>query len=158
VHSIAVIGAGTMGSGIALTAAMSGCRVSQIDISPEQLDKAKTYQSRTLSRSVEKQRMTQNDADLAFNRIARTTEMTEAAAADWASEAATENVDVKKKVFQAMRATFRDEAVLATNTSSISITALAAAVGDAAPRVIGMHFFNPVPVMKLVEVIRGVAT
>jgi len=84
--------------------------------------------------------------------------MSDAKAADWAIEAATENPVVKKRLFQEMSETFGDDAVLATNTSSISITEIAAATGPRAPRVIGMHFFNPVPVMKLVEVIKGLAT
>ncbi|MCA9289582.1 MAG: 3-hydroxybutyryl-CoA dehydrogenase [Phycisphaerales bacterium] len=158
VKSIAVIGAGTMGGGIALTAAMSGINAFQVDINSEQLDRAKAYHAKTLARSVEKQRMTQADADAATKRITYVTDMSASSAADWAVEAATEHVEVKKKLFQAMRAAYRDDVVLATNTSSISITDLASAVGDAASRVIGMHFFNPVPVMKLVEVIKGLAT
>ena len=158
VSSIAVIGAGTMGGGIALTAATSGIKAFQIDISPKQLERAKAYHAKTLARSVEKQRMTQAEADEATGRINYTSDMAEAKDADWAIEAATENMDLKKKIFAQMLSTFGDNVVLATNTSSISITALAASVGEAADRVIGMHFFNPVPVLKLVEVIKGLAT
>jgi 3-hydroxybutyryl-CoA dehydrogenase len=158
VSSIAVIGAGTMGSGIALTAATSGIRAFQIDVSQAQLDRAKGYHAKTLARSVEKQKMTQADADAALARISYVADMAAASGAEWAVEAATENIDLKKKIFQSMRSTFGPTAVLATNTSSISITDIATAVGPDAHRVIGMHFFNPVPIMKLVEVIKGLAT
>jgi 3-hydroxybutyryl-CoA dehydrogenase len=102
--------------------------------------------------------MQQADADAALRRICYAGSMAEAKGADWAVEAATENVEVKKRIFKEMQATFPAHAVLATNTSSISITDLASAVGADAHRVIGMHFFNPVPVMALVEVIKGIAT
>jgi 3-hydroxybutyryl-CoA dehydrogenase len=155
---MAVIGAGTMGGGITLTAASNGIRAYQIDISTDQLEKAKTYHARTLKRNVDKERMTQADADAAAGRISYHTSIADAKAADWAVEAASENVGIKKNIFKEMLECFGDDVVLATNTSSISITDLATAVGDQADRVIGMHFFNPVPVMKLVEVIRGLAT
>lgn len=158
VKSIAVIGAGTMGCGIALTAAMSGIRAYQIDVAPEQLERAKKYHAKTLGRNVEKERMTRADADAAAARVSYHGDMGEASDADWAVEAATENVGLKKKVFAQMRDAFGPGVVLATNTSSISITDLASVLGDDAARVIGMHFFNPVPVMKLVEVINGLAT
>jgi 3-hydroxybutyryl-CoA dehydrogenase len=158
VKSIAIIGAGTMGSGIALTAAISGIRAYQIDISEDQLSRARAYHKKTLDRNVEKQRMARAQADDALSRITYHNDIEEASGADWAIEAATENVEIKKKLFQKMKATFDQRAVLASNTSSISITDLASSVGDAAQRVIGMHFFNPVPLMKLVEVIRGLQT
>jgi 3-hydroxybutyryl-CoA dehydrogenase len=158
VKSIAVIGAGTMGSGIALTAAQSGIAAFQVDPNPAQLEKAKGYHAKTLARAVEKGKMQQAEADAALKRIAYVGSMAEAKSADWAVEAATENVEVKKKIFREMQSTFPAHAVLATNTSSISITDLASAVGADAHRVIGMHFFNPVPVMALVEVIKGIAT
>ena len=158
VKTIAVVGAGTMGSGIALTAASSGFRVYQIDVSQYQLNRAQSYHKKTLARNVEKQRMSQLQADETLARITFHTDMSEARGADWAIEAATENAEVKKKIFAKMRETFPAPAVLATNTSSISITDLASSLGPDAERVIGMHFFNPVPVMKLVEVIKGLAT
>jgi 3-hydroxybutyryl-CoA dehydrogenase len=111
-----------------------------------------------LARNVEKQRMTKTQADEALARIGYHQKMSEAREADFAVEAASENADLKKKIFQQMAETFRKDVVLATNTSSISITSIAASVGDAHSRVIGMHFFNPVPLMKLVEVINGLAT
>lgn len=161
IKSIAVIGAGTMGSGIALTAATApggGMLAYQIDVSEQQLAKARDYHAKTLARNVEKQRMTQADADAAKSRISYHLDTKQAKDADFAVEAASENFELKKKIFWQMLETFRENVVLATNTSSISITAIAATVEVAAPRVIGMHFFNPVPVMKLVEVIRGLET
>ncbi len=158
VKSIAVIGAGTMGSGIALTAAMKGLDAWQIDISEEQLERAKAYHAKTVGRNVEKERMTQAEADAALGRLSYTTSMSDASAAGFVVEAATENLDVKRKLFRSMQATFGKDVILGTNTSSISITDIASTVGEDAHRVIGMHFFNPVPVMKLVEVIKGLAT
>ena len=158
VNSIAVIGAGTMGCGIALTAATSGIKAFQVDIVQEQLDRAKAYHEKTLARNVQKERMTQAQADEAASRITYHAGMGKAGGADWVVEAATENADLKKKIFQQMVDVFGSDVVLATNTSSISITEIASSVGENAPRVIGMHFFNPVPVMKLVEVIKGLAT
>ncbi len=158
VNNIAVIGAGTMGCGIALTAATNGIKAHQIDVVQDQLDRAKAYHDKTLARNVQKERMTQAEADETAARISYHQDMAEAKDADWAVEAATENVDLKRKLFQQMVDVFGNGVVLATNTSSISITEIASSVGENAPRVIGMHFFNPVPVMKLVEVIKGLAT
>ncbi|UCD74493.1 MAG: 3-hydroxybutyryl-CoA dehydrogenase [Phycisphaerales bacterium] len=158
VKSIAVIGAGIMGSGITYTAALAGIRAYLIDVVPGQLEKAQKYHAKTLGRAVEKQKMTQEQADAAQALITYHSDMAEAKDADWAVEAATENVELKKQIYAQMKETFGPDVVLATNTSSISITDIATAVGDAADRVIGMHFFNPVPVMKLVEVIKGLST
>ena len=158
VNSIAIIGAGTMGSGIALAAATSGIDAFQVDVNAQQLDRARAYHQKVLSRNVQKERMTQEDADAAIARISFHSDMKETADAHWAVEAASENLEVKQKIFEAMVGTYGSEAVLATNTSSISITQLAATVGGEAHRVVGMHFFNPVPIMKLVEVIRGLQT
>jgi 3-hydroxybutyryl-CoA dehydrogenase len=158
VQKIAVIGGGTMGSGIALTAATNGISSVVIDINEEQLGRAKSYHEKQLARAVSKERMTQEESDAAVSRLSYLTSMSDASDADWAVEAATENIDVKKSIFTQMRGTFGENVVLATNTSSISITDLASAIPDANHRVIGMHFFNPVPVMKLVEVIKGKET
>jgi 3-hydroxybutyryl-CoA dehydrogenase len=158
VHCIAVIGAGTMGSGIAFTAAAAGIRAVQIDVAPVQVERARSYHAKTFARSVEKGRMSEADAQAAAARIAYHTDLGAAKAADWAIEAATENAAVKKRIFAEMAGVFGDDVVLATNTSSISITEIAATVPDRASNVVGMHFFNPVPVMKLVEVVRGLAT
>jgi 3-hydroxybutyryl-CoA dehydrogenase len=158
VRSIAVIGAGTMGSGIALTAAQSGIAAFQVDVSPAQLDRARAYHAKTLARAVEKGKMPQAEAAAAAGRITYCGSMAEAKDAEWVVEAASEQVELKKRLFREMHATFGARAVLATNTSSISITDIASCVGADAHRVIGMHFFNPVPVMQLVEVIKGLAT
>lgn len=158
VKSIVIIGAGTMGSGIALTAAMSGLKAYQVDIADAVLDRAKAGHKKILARNVEKQRMTQADADATLSRIVYSQNLDEARDADWAVEAVLEKIDLKKTVFHQMVETLRHDVVLASNTSSISITQIAASVGEQAHRVIGMHFFNPVPVMKLVEVIKGLAT
>jgi 3-hydroxybutyryl-CoA dehydrogenase len=158
VNSMAVIGAGAMGSGITYTAALAGIRVFQIDVLPEQLEKAEAYHKKTMGRAVEKQRMTQEDADAAFKRISYHKDVEDAAGVDWGVEAVIERIDLKKDICRKMLDTFAENAILATNTSSIAITDIATAAGHHADRVIGMHFFNPVPVMKLVEVIRGLAT
>lgn len=158
VSSIAIIGAGTMGSGIALAAATAGIDALQVDVESEQLERAKAYHQKVLGRSVQKERMTQDEADAAVARISFHSEMDTTAEAQWAVEAASENLEVKRAIFTAMAETYSSEVVLATNTSSISITQLAATVPQHADRVIGMHFFNPVPIMKLVEVIRGLQT
>ena len=155
VHKTAIIGGGTMGSGIALSSATHGIDAVIVDISESQIDRARSYHKKQVIRSVEKGRMTQEESEAAIARISYVTSMKEASDADWVVEAATENIDVKKKIFGQMADTFGDGVVLATNTSSISITQLASAVPSASSRVIGMHFFNPVPVMKLVEVIKG---
>ncbi|HIA71838.1 MAG TPA: 3-hydroxybutyryl-CoA dehydrogenase, partial [Phycisphaerales bacterium] len=146
------------GSGIALTAATNGIEAVVVDISDEQISRAKKYHQKQLERSVAKERITQDEADVAIANLSYKTSMEEAADANWAVEAATENIDVKKSIFKQMFDVFGDDVVLATNTSSISITDLASAIPEAEHRVIGMHFFNPVPVMKLVEVIKGKKT
>ncbi|MBC8200712.1 MAG: 3-hydroxybutyryl-CoA dehydrogenase [Planctomycetes bacterium] len=158
VKKIAVIGGGTMGSGIALTAAVHGIDAVVVDINEDQLARAKDYHAKQLARSVSKERMTQVGADSAAAKLSYVTAMADAADANWVVEAATENIDIKKSIFVQMYETFGKSVVLATNTSSISITELASVIPDAADRVIGMHFFNPVPVMKLVEVIKGEET
>lgn len=163
VNTIAVIGAGQMGGGIAQIAATSGINAITYDLNDASLGRAKALHEKLMARAVEKGRMEQADADAALARITYTSEWDAIKDADWVVEAATENADLKAKIFAQLATTFtREDVVLATNTSSISITQIAAAADNAAPgtgkRVIGMHFFNPVPVMKLVEVINGLAT
>lgn len=147
-----------MGSGIALVSAMKGLATWQIDLAEAQLERARESHKKILARNVEKERMTQAEADDALACIQYVTDMSAASDAEWAVEAATEDAGLKKKIFSSMAATFGANVVLATNTSSISITEIAASVPDSADRVVGMHFFNPVPIMKLVEVINGLAT
>jgi 3-hydroxybutyryl-CoA dehydrogenase len=157
IRSIGVIGAGQMGNGIAHVAAQSGVQVVLQDVAQAQLDKAMASIAKNMDRQVQKGTLAQADRDAAIARIARTTDARSFADCDLVIEAATENEEVKKKIFAALCPLLRKDAILATNTSSIPITRLAAAT-DRPGRFVGMHFFNPVPVMKLVEVIRGLAT
>jgi 3-hydroxybutyryl-CoA dehydrogenase len=129
-----------------------------VDVSAEQLDRARAYHSKTLARLVEKQKLTAESAAAVAQRLCYESDLEQTRHADWVVEAASENPEVKKRLFGAFVRIFQPHVVLATNTSSISITDIATAAGDRASHVIGMHFFNPVPVMKLVEVIRGLAT
>ena len=154
IRRITVVGAGQMGAGIAQTAAVGGFDVTLSDVAPRQLERAMKGIQASLTKLVEKGRIEQADVDAALLRI-RTA--AEPAAADLMIEAATENIDLKLAIFARLDQVAGDGAVLASNTSSIPITRLAAATGRPA-RVIGMHFMNPVPLMPLVEVIRGLET
>jgi len=156
--NIAVIGAGTMGNGIAHVFAQSGFTVTLIDISAAALEKAMETINRNLDRLVAKEKISEADKAATLGRMTTATDMSQGVSnADLVVEAATENVDLKLKIFQQLDAAAPAAAVLATNTSSISITKIAA-VTKRPTQVIGMHFMNPVPIMKLVEVIRGYAT
>ena len=155
---IVVVGARPMGACIALVGATSGIRAVQIDASDAALDNAPAVDAKTLARNVQKERMTQAEADAAAARIEYANALDAVAGASFVIEAASERLDLKKSIFADLRSRLSEDAILATNTSSISITEIATAVPGAEDRVIGMHFFNPVPVMKLVEVIRGLAT
>ncbi len=156
--NITIIGAGTMGNGIAHVFAMKGYRVQLVDISEASLEKALATIEKNLGRMVQKEKITAADQADTLARIATNTDLKAACAnADLVVEAATENVDLKLKIFKQMDEAAPAKAILATNTSSISITKIAA-VTSRPEKVIGMHFMNPVPVMKLVEVIRGYAT
>ncbi|MEZ5008943.1 MAG: 3-hydroxybutyryl-CoA dehydrogenase [Chitinophagales bacterium] len=158
IKKVAVIGAGTMGNGIAHVFAQSGYQVNLIDISEDALQKAlKTIES-NLDRLIRKERISEQDKEATLARI-QTYVSVETALADRdiVVEAATENVDLKLKIFKNMDELAPANAILATNTSSISITKMAA-VTKRPDKVIGMHFMNPVPIMKLVEIIRGYAT
>ena len=156
--NIAVVGAGTMGNGIAHVFAQNGFQVTVIDISATALEKALSTITRNLDRLLSKERISEDDKTATLDRLSTSTDMKAAVAnADLVVEAATENVDLKLKIFQQLDEAAPEGAVLATNTSSISITKIAA-VTKRPEKVIGMHFMNPVPVMKLVEVIRGYAT
>jgi 3-hydroxybutyryl-CoA dehydrogenase len=158
ISNVTVIGAGTMGNGIAHIFAQSGYNVTLVDVSAPALDKAVSTITNNLGRQVKKGTLTQEDADSTVGRIQKQTDLATAAkTADFIIEAATENYELKKKIFQTLDENAKEGVILASNTSSISITELAATT-KRAERVIGMHFFNPVPVMKLVEIIRGLAT
>ncbi len=156
-EKIAVIGSGTMGNGIAQVAAMSGRTVALVDVSEKALGKAKGTIEKSLGRLVTKEKISAEDRDAALGRIGTGTGLDVAADASLVVEAIVENLDVKRKVFQDLAKLVNSAAVLASNTSSISITELAASVPEPG-RVIGMHFMNPVPMMKLVEVVRGLQT
>ncbi len=157
IASFGVVGGGQMGNGIAHVAALTGYRVTVVDVAPEALDRARATIEKNLGRMVKKERIRQEEADAALERIAFTTEMGALTACQIVVEAATENIELKAKIFRQLSQIVAEETILATNTSSISITALAAHTRRP-DRVIGMHFMNPVPVMKLVEIIRGLAT
>jgi 3-hydroxybutyryl-CoA dehydrogenase len=157
-QNISVIGAGTMGNGIAHVFAQSGYNVSLIDVSADALTRAINTISKNLDRQVAKGSLTEEDKNKALKNITTFTILKDGVKnADLIVEAATENVDLKLKIFKDMDENAPAHCILATNTSSISITKMAA-VTKRVDKVIGMHFMNPVPVMKLVEVIRGYAT
>lgn len=156
IKSIFIIGAGTMGSGIAQIAATSGYQVQLMDVVPDQLERAKAAIKKSTSKLFEKERITLDQKEAAIN-IPMVESMDGASEADLVIEAATEKLDLKLELFEAMDSRAPAGAILATNTSSISITKIAATTSRP-DHVIGMHFMNPVPLMKLVEVIRGLAT
>jgi len=152
--TLAIIGAGQMGGGIAQIAATAGINVIVFDAFPGATDKCKSVHKKSLGKFVEKQKLTQAEMDTALARITYVTDLAAIAPANWVIEAIIEDAGIKGKLFAQLAELFpADDVVLATNTSSISITQIAAAAGKSAHRVIGMHFFNPVPLMGLVEVI-----
>ena len=154
---IGVIGAGTMGNGIAQVAARAGYEVVMRDVEDEFLRRGLAAIDRNLQRDVDKERLTEDEKRAVLGRIRTTRKLHDLAGAGFVVEAITENLDAKREVFRALDELTGPGAILASNTSSISITKLGAATRRP-DKVIGMHFMNPVPVMKLVEVIRGIAT
>jgi len=156
-NNIAVIGSGTMGNGIAHTFALFGYKVKLIDIKQEFLDKSIATITKNLDRQVSKGSLTEDQKVSALKNIVTTVNMSDASDSDLVVEAATENIEIKKKIFSELDKCCGADAVLASNTSSISITEIGAFT-NRPDKVIGMHFMNPVPVMKLVEIIRGLAT
>lgn len=157
IKKIGVIGAGTMGHGIALTAAQIGCQVVLRDIEDKFVQNGLKGIDRFLSKSVEKGKLNADQKTEIMNRVTGTTEMSALADVDFVIEAVIEDLDLKRKVFSELDEICRPEVILATNTSSMSLTEIAAAT-KRPDKVCGMHFFNPVPIMKLVEVIRGYYT
>ena len=157
IQHIAVIGAGTMGNGIAQVCAASGYTVTMVDVQPAALEKGLDTIRKSLGKLVEKGRLPAEQRDAALAAITTAGGLDAAAPADLLIEAATENPELKLKIFRELDGLARPEALLATNTSSISITKIAGATQRPA-QVIGMHFMNPVPLMTLVEVIRGLGT
>ena len=157
ISKLGVIGAGLMGNGIAHVAALSGIPVVLMDVQQQALDRALATMAKNMDRQVSKGSVSSADRDAALARIVTATDNSAFADCDMVIEAATENEEIKKKIFAALCPVLKPDAFLASNTSSIPITRLAAAT-DRPGRFIGMHFFNPVPMMKLVEIIRGLAT
>jgi 3-hydroxybutyryl-CoA dehydrogenase len=156
-ETIGVIGAGTMGNGIAQVAARAGYEVVMRDVKTEFLERGMSAIDKSLQRDVDKERLGADEKQAIMNRIRATTELEAMRDAALVVEAVTENVAVKAEVFRALDELTSPQTILASNTSSISITKLGAAT-KRPDKVIGMHFMNPVPVMKLVEIIRGIAT
>jgi 3-hydroxybutyryl-CoA dehydrogenase len=157
IERIAVVGAGTMGSGIAQVCATTGYPVTLIDVVPGQLERALASVRGSVEKLHSKGRLTDEQREAALTKITTATEVAAAADADLVIEAVVETLEVKERVFVDLDERTRPEAILASNTSSISITELGAATGRP-EQVVGMHFMNPVPLMKLVEVIRGLVT
>jgi 3-hydroxybutyryl-CoA dehydrogenase len=157
INKLGVIGAGLMGNGIAHVASLAGIPVVLMDVQQQALDRALATMAKNMDRQVSKGSVSSADRDAALARIVTATDNSAFADCDMVIEAATENEEIKKKIFSSLCPVLKPEAFLASNTSSIPITRLAAAT-DRPGRFIGMHFFNPVPMMKLVEIIRGLAT
>jgi 3-hydroxybutyryl-CoA dehydrogenase len=156
IRHIVVVGAGTMGNGIAQTAAVSGYRVTMTDIVPEALDRGRAAIAKSVTRLAEKGALTAEQKEAALS-IATSQDLEAARQADLVIEAATENPEIKLRLFGELDRLAPEDVVLASNTSSIPITKIAASTLRA-DRVVGMHFFNPVPLMRLLEVVRGLAT
>ena len=157
INKLGVIGAGLMGNGIAHVASLAGIPVVLMDVQQQALDRALATMAKNMERQVSKGSVSSTDRDAALARIVTATDNSAFADCDMVIEAATENEEIKKKIFASLCPVLKPDAFLASNTSSIPITRLAAAT-DRPGRFIGMHFFNPVPMMKLVEIIRGLAT
>ena len=157
ISTVGIIGAGTMGNGIAQACAVSGINVVMVDISDAAVQKGVATVAGSLERLIKKDKITAADKDAALARIKGSTSYDDLKAAQIVIEAATENHELKLKILKQVDAIVAPEVIIASNTSSISITKLAAATGRA-ERFIGMHFFNPVPMMALVEIIRGLQT
>ncbi|MFQ6556721.1 3-hydroxybutyryl-CoA dehydrogenase [Pseudomonas sp. Lb2C1-1] len=156
-HTIGVIGAGTMGNGIAQVCALAGFEVILLDISGSALEKALATVTKNLDRQIAKQTLSQAQKHLALDKIRTSTDYASLADAQLVIEAATENLELKQRLLQQVATQVSSDCVIASNTSSLSITQLAAGVSHP-ERFIGLHFFNPVPVMGLIEVIRGLQT
>jgi 3-hydroxybutyryl-CoA dehydrogenase len=156
IKKIFVVGAGTMGNGIAQTAAVSGYQVTMMDVDDGALARGKATIEKSVTKLFEKERITAEQRDAALG-VATTTSMDGIAETDFVIEAATENPELKFDIFKKMDAVAKPDVILSSNTSSISLTKLAAAT-NRPDKVVGMHFFNPVPMMKLVEVVRSLQT
>jgi 3-hydroxybutyryl-CoA dehydrogenase len=155
--TIGVVGAGTMGNGIAQVFAQSGFSVTLVDVAQPMLDRARTAIEKSLARFVEKAKLTSADRDAALSRLGLSTSLDDLSEVDYVVEAIVEDAEAKRALFTSLDAITRRDIILASNTSSISITRIGAATGRP-DKVLGMHFMNPVPLMTLVEMIRGQAT
>ena len=156
IQKIFIVGSGAMGNGIAQTAAVSGYQVTMMDVVPQQIERARATIAKSVEKLASKEKISAEQKEAALN-ITTTTNLEMVPEADLVIEAATENPDLKFKVFEELDNLARPEVILATNTSSISLTKIGA-VTQRPDKVVGMHFFNPVPLMRLVEIIRGLAT
>lgn len=157
IKNIAVIGVGTMGNGIAHTFAQFGYNVLIIDVNKELLDKGIATITKNLDRQVKKEKISEEQKKSTLSNIKSSLELTDVKDSELIIEAATENIDIKKKIFETLDKSAKADAIIASNTSSISVTEIAAFT-KRPDKVIGMHFMNPVPMMKLIEVIRGLVT
>jgi len=157
IKTVGVIGAGTMGNGIAQVFAQSGFSVTLVDVAEPMLDRARTTIEKSLGKFVEKGKLTAADRDASMARLRTATSVDQLADADYVVEAIVENAETKRGLFTSLDAITKPGVILASNTSSISITLLGAAT-KRPDKVLGMHFMNPVPLMTLVEMIRGQAT
>jgi len=157
IETVGIVGAGQMGSGIAHVSALAGYKVLLYDISADRIEKGIATISGNMARQVSGGKLADADRQAALSRIAAAPAIADLAGADLVIEAATEDESIKRKIYAQLCPVLNPEAILATNTSSISITRLASAT-DRAERFIGIHFMNPVPIMKLVELVRGIAT
>ena len=157
IEAVGVIGAGTMGNGIAQACAVAGLSVVMVDVNDAAVARGKAAIASSLERLVKKEKIGAADRDATLARVSAGTDYQALAQSDLVIEAATENLDLKLKILRQLDGVARADAVLASNTSSISITSLAAVVSNPS-RFLGMHFFNPVPMMALVEIIRGLQT
>jgi 3-hydroxybutyryl-CoA dehydrogenase len=151
---IAIVGAGTMGAGIAESTALAGISVAMTDVSEEALERGRQTIERDLARRVEKGRLSESESEEVLGRVRTTTSIEDLSGASLVVEAVIEDIDVKKEVFRDLEGVVGEGTVLATNTSSLSVAGLASATANP-ERVVGMHFFNPVPAMRLVEVVAG---
>ncbi len=156
-QTVGVVGVGQMGSGIVEVFARAGCNVVAREINDELLERGKTYLQRSFARGVERGKIAQADAEAALGRISFTTQLADFARCELVIEAATENMALKKTLFTELDVICKPEAILASNTSSLSITEIASAT-QRPDKVVGLHFFNPVPVMPLIEIVRGLLT
>lgn len=155
IKSIGIIGSGTMGRGIAISTSLNGYRTILFDISKEFLSKSEEIIKKDLSKSVEKKKITEDKRDEAIKNLIFTVEMNDFSECDFVIEAATEDMELKKDIFIKLNNVCKKDSILSSNTSSLSITTISTYIKDNSERVIGMHFFNPANIMKLVEVVKG---